>query len=108
MVEGALAEMIEWLFIGPRRIGSHTVMAKQFSGCPMFDPRASQFWQATIRSGLMDVESLTACLGCDRAHRTRCSGAQFSQASEAGSSGEIADFLAGSTTACGPTQWIQD
>jgi eukaryotic-like serine/threonine-protein kinase len=28
----------------------------------MFDPRASQFWQATIRSGLMDVERLTACL----------------------------------------------
>jgi eukaryotic-like serine/threonine-protein kinase len=28
----------------------------------MFDPRSSQFWQATIRSGLMDVESLTACL----------------------------------------------
>jgi hypothetical protein len=28
----------------------------------MFDPRASQFWQATIRSGLMDVQSLTACL----------------------------------------------
>ena len=27
----------------------------------MFDPRASQFWQATIRSGLLDVESLTAC-----------------------------------------------
>jgi len=27
----------------------------------MFDPRASHFWQATIRSGLMDVESLTAC-----------------------------------------------
>jgi serine/threonine protein kinase len=28
----------------------------------MFDPRASKFWQATIHSGLMDVESLTACL----------------------------------------------
>ncbi len=27
----------------------------------MYDPRASQFWQATIRSGLLDVESLTAC-----------------------------------------------
>ena len=27
----------------------------------MLDPRASQFWQAAIRSGLMDVESLTAC-----------------------------------------------
>jgi eukaryotic-like serine/threonine-protein kinase len=27
----------------------------------MFDQRASHFWQATIRSGLMDVESLTAC-----------------------------------------------
>jgi eukaryotic-like serine/threonine-protein kinase len=27
----------------------------------MYDPRASQFWQATIRSGLLDVEGLTAC-----------------------------------------------
>jgi eukaryotic-like serine/threonine-protein kinase len=27
----------------------------------MYDPRASQFWQASIRSGLLDVESLTAC-----------------------------------------------
>jgi serine/threonine protein kinase len=27
----------------------------------MYDPRASQFWKATIRSGLLDVESLTAC-----------------------------------------------
>ncbi len=27
----------------------------------MYDPRASQFWQATIRSGLLNVESLTAC-----------------------------------------------
>ena len=27
----------------------------------MLDPRASQFWQAAIRSGLMDVEGLTAC-----------------------------------------------
>ena len=27
----------------------------------MFDQRASHFWQATIRSGLMDVESLTVC-----------------------------------------------
>jgi len=27
----------------------------------MYDPRASQFWKATIRSGLMDVDSLTAC-----------------------------------------------
>jgi serine/threonine protein kinase len=27
----------------------------------MIDPRASHFWQASIRSGLMDVESLTAC-----------------------------------------------
>jgi eukaryotic-like serine/threonine-protein kinase len=27
----------------------------------MFDPRASNFWQATIRSGLMNDESLTAC-----------------------------------------------
>jgi serine/threonine protein kinase len=27
----------------------------------MYDPRASQFWQATIRSGLLDAESLTAC-----------------------------------------------
>ena len=33
----------------------------------MFDPRASQFWQATIRSGLMDVESLTACWDAIRA-----------------------------------------
>ena len=27
----------------------------------MYDPRASQFWKAGIRSGLLDVESLTAC-----------------------------------------------
>ncbi len=27
----------------------------------MFDPRASSFWQSAIRSGLMDVEGLTAC-----------------------------------------------
>jgi serine/threonine protein kinase len=27
----------------------------------MYDPRVSQFWQATIRSGLLDVEGLTAC-----------------------------------------------
>jgi eukaryotic-like serine/threonine-protein kinase len=27
----------------------------------MYDPRASQFWQSTIRSGLLDVEGLTAC-----------------------------------------------
>ena len=27
----------------------------------MYDPRASQFWKASIRSGLMDVDSLTAC-----------------------------------------------
>ena len=27
----------------------------------MFDPRASNFWQSSIRSGLMDVEGLTAC-----------------------------------------------
>jgi len=27
----------------------------------MFDPRASDFWRATVRSGLMDAESLTAC-----------------------------------------------
>ena len=27
----------------------------------MYDPRASQFWKASIRSGLLDVESLTAC-----------------------------------------------
>jgi len=27
----------------------------------MLDPHESQFWQATLRSGLMDVEALTAC-----------------------------------------------
>jgi eukaryotic-like serine/threonine-protein kinase len=27
----------------------------------MYDPRASQFWKASIRSGLLEVESLTAC-----------------------------------------------
>ena len=27
----------------------------------MPDPRESDFWRASIRSGLMDVESLTAC-----------------------------------------------
>ncbi len=27
----------------------------------MFDPQASVFWQATLHSGLMDVNSLTAC-----------------------------------------------
>src|SRR5262249_11887531 len=27
----------------------------------MYDPRASQFWKSTIRSGLLDAESLTAC-----------------------------------------------
>ncbi len=27
----------------------------------MLDPRASNFWQAAIRSGLMDDERLTAC-----------------------------------------------
>ncbi len=27
----------------------------------MHDPRASQFWQATIRSGLLDEQGLTAC-----------------------------------------------
>jgi serine/threonine-protein kinase len=27
----------------------------------MYDPRASQFWKASIRSGLLDVEGLTAC-----------------------------------------------
>ena len=29
-----------------------TVAAQYLSGCPMFDPRASQFWKAAIRSGL--------------------------------------------------------
>jgi serine/threonine protein kinase len=37
------------------------VMAQYFSVCPMYDPRASQFWNAAIRSGLLDAESLTAC-----------------------------------------------
>src|SRR5271165_615806 len=27
----------------------------------MYDPRASEFWKAAIRSGLLDAESLTAC-----------------------------------------------
>ena len=27
----------------------------------MLDPQASRFWQATLRSGLMDVEGLRAC-----------------------------------------------
>ena len=27
----------------------------------MLDPRETQFWLAAIRSGLMDVEGLTAC-----------------------------------------------
>ena len=27
----------------------------------MLDPRASQFWRAAIRSGLLDAESLTTC-----------------------------------------------
>ncbi len=27
----------------------------------MFDPQASEFWRATIRSGLMDAKALTAC-----------------------------------------------
>ena len=27
----------------------------------MYDPRASQFWQATIRSGLLDADGLAAC-----------------------------------------------
>ena len=27
----------------------------------MSDPRASRFWQAALRSGLMDAEGLTAC-----------------------------------------------
>ena len=27
----------------------------------MTDPRESHFWQTAIRSGLMDVEGLTAC-----------------------------------------------
>ena len=45
----------------PRGGCSLTVTAQHFSGCPMSDPRESDFWQAAIRSGLMDVESLTAC-----------------------------------------------
>ena len=27
----------------------------------MLDPQASRFWQATLLSGLMDVEGLTTC-----------------------------------------------
>src|ERR1700677_1222565 len=46
----------------PRRCGDLSAdSAVAASGRPMLDPQVSRFWQATLLSGLMDAQGLTAC-----------------------------------------------
>ena len=72
----------------------------------MSDPRASDFWQAAIRSGLMDVESLTACWDAIHPANRDQSGAHRPQAGAAGGGVEIANPLAGAATAGGTQRWV--
>jgi serine/threonine-protein kinase len=41
--------------------GYSSTVTRKLSGRTMYDPRESTFWKTSVRSGLMDVKSLTAC-----------------------------------------------
>ncbi len=69
----------------------------------MLDPQASRFWQATLLSGLLDAQGLTACWDAIAPAKREDPAAHRPSAGAAGGSVESPDTLAGTTTPRGAT-----
>ena len=64
----------------------------------MLDPQVSRFWQATLLSGLMDAQGLTACWEAIAPAKRDDPETSRPPVSQAGRSVKSPDSLAGTTT----------
>ena len=73
----------------------------------MLDPQVSRFWQATLLSGLMDAQGLTACWDAIVPAKREDPENHRPSVGEAGGSVKSPDTLAGTTTPRRAQQRVQ-